>query len=48
MKRIPIMNQTEIEYLHDGPENFTADGKWILGESPEVINVIFLVNVTWE
>lgn len=36
--RIPSLAQTEVEHLHTGPENFTPDGKWILGETPDVKN----------
>ncbi len=38
MKRVPVIGQAEIITLLNGPEAFTVDGDFILGESPEVKN----------
>lgn len=38
MKRVPVIGQAEILTLLNGPEAFTSDGDFILGESPEVKN----------
>jgi glycine cleavage system aminomethyltransferase T/glycine/D-amino acid oxidase-like deaminating enzyme len=35
-KRIPVMNQVGIKSFFCGPESFTADGNFLVGESPEV------------
>lgn len=36
LKRIPILNNVALDRLCNGPEAFSPDCKWILGESPEV------------
>uniref|UniRef100_A0A4D5RB29 Pyruvate dehydrogenase phosphatase regulatory subunit, mitochondrial n=1 Tax=Scolopendra viridis TaxID=118503 RepID=A0A4D5RB29_SCOVI len=36
--RFPVLKELEIQHLYVTPENFTPDGKWIIGESTEVKN----------
>lgn len=36
LNRFPAMETAEVRTLVNGPESFTADGNWILGESAEV------------
>jgi heterotetrameric sarcosine oxidase gamma subunit len=36
--RIPVLEQTGIRKFYNGPESFTPDNQFILGESPEVKN----------
>lgn len=36
IKRVPILRDTNLEGLTNGPEAFSPDCRWILGESPEV------------
>jgi len=36
--RLPILKAVEYDYLLDTPDAFTPDGRWILGETPEVSN----------
>ena len=38
MKRVPALENAGIKQLTNGPESFTPDGNFILGESPEVRN----------
>ena len=38
MQRVPALENTGIKQLTNGPESFTPDGNFILGESPEVRN----------
>ncbi len=38
MKRVPAIGHAEIITLLNGPEAFTSDGDFIMGESPEVKN----------
>ena len=38
LKRIPLLKMASYEQLCNGPEAFSPDCKWILGESPEVSN----------
>ncbi len=38
MKRVPSIGKAEIITLLNGPEAFTSDGDFIMGESPEVRN----------
>ncbi len=35
-KRVPILREAEYDCLLNTPDAFTPDGRWILGESPEV------------
>lgn len=36
--RIPVLNDTGIRKFYNGPESFTPDNQFILGEAPEVKN----------
>lgn len=36
LKRVPSLKGASLEQLSNGPEAFSPDCKWILGESPEV------------
>ena len=36
MHRLPILKETQYDFLLNTPDAFTPDGKWILGETPEV------------
>lgn len=36
LKRVPSLKDASLERLCNGPEAFSPDCKWILGESPEV------------
>ncbi|MCZ6656984.1 MAG: FAD-dependent oxidoreductase [Gammaproteobacteria bacterium] len=36
VKRIPALNDTGIRTWFNGPESFTPDGRYILGETPEI------------
>ncbi|XP_064639761.1 pyruvate dehydrogenase phosphatase regulatory subunit, mitochondrial-like isoform X2 [Lineus longissimus] len=36
--RMPGLAEAEIRQLLNGPESFTADGRWIIGEAPEIEN----------
>lgn len=38
LHRIPTLGEAVVDRLYNGPECFTPDCKWILGESPEVKN----------
>ncbi len=38
MARVPALNTAGIKQLINGPESFTPDGNFILGEAPEVRN----------
>ncbi|MDY0883921.1 FAD-dependent oxidoreductase [Dongia soli] len=38
LQRTPCLESAEIKQLLNGPESFTADGNFILGEAPEVAN----------
>lgn len=37
-KRVPILKTTGYDFLLNTPDAFTPDGKWILGEAPEIGN----------
>ena len=37
-KRFPILKETEYDFLLNTPDAFTPDGRWILGEAPEIGN----------
>ena len=37
-KRLPILKETEYDFLLNTPDAFTPDGRWILGEAPEIGN----------
>ena len=36
--RIPVLEETGLKKLYNGPESFTPDNQFILGEAPEVTN----------
>jgi glycine cleavage system aminomethyltransferase T/glycine/D-amino acid oxidase-like deaminating enzyme len=38
MKRIPVLVETGIKKFYNGPESFTPDNQFILGEAPELRN----------
>jgi pyruvate dehydrogenase phosphatase regulatory subunit len=38
MKRIPALKDAQYDFLMNTPDAFTPDGRWILGETPEVAN----------
>jgi 4-methylaminobutanoate oxidase (formaldehyde-forming) len=38
LQRTPSLETAEVKQLLNGPESFTADGNFILGEAPEVAN----------
>jgi len=38
MHRLPILKETQYDFLLNTPDAFTPDGRWILGETPEVGN----------
>jgi len=38
LRRIPILKETAYDFLINTPDAFTPDGRWILGETPEVAN----------
>ena len=36
--RIPVLEETGLKKLYNGPESFTPDNQFILGEAPEIAN----------
>merc|ERR1719427_146203 len=38
MQRLPLLRDTQYDFLLNTPDAFTPDGRWILGETPEVAN----------
>jgi pyruvate dehydrogenase phosphatase regulatory subunit len=38
LHRLPCLGEAEVKQLINGPESFTPDGRWILGETPEIEN----------
>lgn len=40
LKRVPSLKNATLERLSNGPEAFSPDCKWILGESPEISNYL--------
>ena len=36
MHRLPVLKETQYDFLLNTPDAFTPDGKWIFGETPEV------------
>ena len=38
LSRIPSLNEAVLERLVNGPEAWSPDGQWILGQAPEVEN----------
>lgn len=45
LKRVPILRDTILDRLSNGPEIFSPDGKWMLGESPEIQNYLVAVGM---
>ncbi|XP_067001335.2 pyruvate dehydrogenase phosphatase regulatory subunit, mitochondrial [Anabrus simplex] len=45
MHRIPVLSGAVQPQLTNSPDNFTPDGKWILGEAPEVNNYFVAVGM---
>lgn len=43
--RIPILKSLKKPDVYNYPDNFTPDGRWILGESPEVKNYFVAVGM---
>ena len=39
LHRVPVLNETGIKKFYNGPESFTPDNQFILGEAPEVRNL---------
>src|SRR5207244_11244813 len=39
MARIPALRHTGVKKLYNGPESFTPDNQFILGEAPELSNL---------
>jgi len=37
LHRVPGLHDAEIRQLVNGPESFTPDGRYVIGEAPEVI-----------
>jgi pyruvate dehydrogenase phosphatase regulatory subunit len=38
LHRAPALKECQLKFLRNVPDNFTPDGKWILGETPEIEN----------
>ncbi|KAK2577534.1 hypothetical protein KPH14_003619 [Odynerus spinipes] len=45
LHRIPILKSLNKPNVYNCPDNFTPDGRWILGESPEVKNYFVAVGM---
>ncbi|KAG0724199.1 Pyruvate dehydrogenase phosphatase regulatory subunit, mitochondrial [Chionoecetes opilio] len=43
--RLPVMKGIQYEPLVNSPDTFTPDGKWILGEAPEIDNYFVAVGM---
>ncbi|XP_020711811.1 pyruvate dehydrogenase phosphatase regulatory subunit, mitochondrial-like isoform X2 [Athalia rosae] len=43
--RLPILREMGEPTIYNSPDNFTPDGRWILGESPEVKNYFIAVGM---
>ncbi|XP_071535979.1 pyruvate dehydrogenase phosphatase regulatory subunit, mitochondrial-like isoform X2 [Panulirus ornatus] len=43
--RIPLLKEAQCQPLVNAPDNFTPDGKWILGETPEIDNYFVAVGM---
>lgn len=43
LHRVPTLATTALDRLCNGPEAFSPDCKWIVGESPEVSVIYILV-----
>ncbi|XP_015510109.2 pyruvate dehydrogenase phosphatase regulatory subunit, mitochondrial-like isoform X1 [Neodiprion pinetum] len=44
--RLPILREMGDPTIYNSPDNFTPDGRWILGESPEVKNYFVAVGMS--
>lgn len=44
MSRIPILKDAIYPTLTNSPDTFTPNGKWILGETPEVKYLFYYYN----
>ncbi|EZA58771.1 hypothetical protein DMN91_009213 [Ooceraea biroi] len=45
LHRLPILKAVKHPNIYNCPDNFTPDGRWILGESPEVKNYFVAVGM---
>ncbi|CAL8101820.1 unnamed protein product [Orchesella dallaii] len=45
LRRMPKLKDCELQTLLNAPDTFTPDGKWILGETPEVDNYFVAVGM---
>ena len=36
LHRLPLIENAEIRHMTNGPESFTSDSRYLLGEVPEV------------
>jgi len=45
LHRLPILEEVKQPNIYNCPDNFTPDGRWILGESPEVKNYYVAVGM---
>lgn len=43
LKRVPSLNNAVLETLTNGPEAFSPDGNWIMGQAPEIENYFVAV-----
>ncbi|XP_045601946.2 pyruvate dehydrogenase phosphatase regulatory subunit, mitochondrial isoform X1 [Procambarus clarkii] len=43
--RVPMLKDIQYQPLVNAPDNFTPDGKWILGETPEIDNYFVAVGM---
>lgn len=43
--RLPLLKDVEYQALINAPDNFSPDGKWILGETPEIDNYFVAVGM---
>jgi pyruvate dehydrogenase phosphatase regulatory subunit len=43
--RMPVLKEAEYEMLMNTPDAFTPDGRWVIGEAPEVANYFVCVGM---
>lgn len=43
--RMPVLNEVSEPFIYNCPDNFTPDGRWILGESSDVKNYYVAVGM---
>lgn len=43
--RIPVLNQVDIQRFVSGPDTFTPDGQWIVGQTAEIDNLYVAVGM---